>query len=126
MNKIQKAYTTKRLILKEYQEPDLVFTKYSILLKSSKQEIGEVTICYDGEIWYTIEKPFRKKGYATEAVSKLIKKSNRNRFYLLIHNSNIASKKVAQKLGFKCEEKDGKILTFVKTKNKLKDSCTKM
>lgn len=117
---IQKAYKdiiyTKRLKLRKEPTPDFVSTVYSILLKSSDEKIGQVTLIYDGEILYKVYKSFRNNGYATEAVSKLIEISKLTYFYLSIDFFNIASRKVAKKLGFKRENRDGKTLTFVKNK----------
>ena len=76
MNKIQKAcpesIPTERLILQRRKTPDNISTKYAMLLKETKQEIGNVILVYDGEIWYKVYEPFRKRGYATEAVARVM------------------------------------------------------
>ncbi len=62
---IQKSYkdeyVTERLILRKY--PDFCFDSvlFIVCLKESNEEIGEVNLIYDGEIWYRIDKVFRKK-----------------------------------------------------------------
>ena len=116
----QKAYLdliyTERLILRKEPTPDFVSTVYSILLKETQEKIGEVTLIYDGEIWYKVNEPFRNNGYVTEAVSKLIEISKETNFYLSINLTNRASKKVAKKLGFGYERRMGKTLIFSKTK----------
>jgi len=119
----QKAYVdtihTERLILRKEPTPDFVSTVYAILLKESQEKIGEVTLIYDGEIWYKINQPFRRKGYATEAVSKLIEISKQSYFYLSIDFMNKASKKVAKKLGFIYKKRNRKSLVFEKTKSNM-------
>ena len=114
----QKPYVdiieTERLILKKEKTPDFVSTIYSILLRKNEEKIGEVNLIYDGEIWYKIDKSFRKNGYATEAVSKLIDISKREDFFLSIKIMNIASRKVAKKLGFKLKRITGGKMIFRK------------
>lgn len=114
--KIQKSYEneylTKRLHLKKYAYPRVDFVRFIVYLKESNEEIGEVTLFYGGEIWYRIDKDFRQKGYATEAVKKLIEVSKQDDFYLSIKWTNWASKKVAKKLGF--VKNKGKIWEYQK------------
>lgn len=113
---IQKSYfdeyLTERLVLKKEPESDFVSILFSIFVKETNQKIGEVILIYDGEIWYRIGENFRNKGYATEAVSKLMKVSKRSDFYLSIRFENKASKKVAKKLGF--VKSKGKIWKYQK------------
>lgn len=117
----QEAYLdtlyTERLLLKRETSPDFTSVDYSILLKDSLEQIGEVILLFDGEIWYKILEPFRSNGYATEAVSKLIGISKFSYFYLSIDYKNIPSKKVANKLGFTYKRKNGKSLLYEKLKN---------
>lgn len=110
MKKIQKAcpssISTERLILRKEQTPDCVSTEYSILLRETEREIGKVVLIYDGEIWYKVYEPFRRNGYATEAMARVIEVVNTDiPFYLSIDSKNKASRKVAKKLGFVCKEK---------------------
>ena len=117
---IQKSYedeyVTERLILRKYPDPCVDSILFTVCLKESNEEIGEVILIYDGEIWYRIEKDFRRKGYATEAVRKLMEVSKRDEFYLSIKGTNWVSKKVAKKLGFVKKEK---LWWYQKTKNSL-------
>lgn len=117
----QKAYLdtlyTERLLLKRETSPDFTSVEYSILSKQSLEKIGEVILLFDGEVWYKVFEPFRNNGYATEAVSKLIEVSEFAYFYLSIDYKNIASKKVANKLGFIYKKKNGKSLLYEKLKN---------
>lgn len=117
---IQKSYedkyVTERLILQKYPDSCFDSVLFTVYLKESNEEIGEVILIYDGEIWYRIDKDFRRKGYATEAVRKLIEVSKRDDFYLSIKSTNWASKKVAKKLGF---VKKKKLWRYQKTKNSL-------
>lgn len=111
---LPKVYKTERLILEKEITSDSVSNVYSILLRESKEQIGIINLLFDGEIWYQIYEDFRNKGYATEAVSKIIS-SNRNRgFYLVIDFRNKPSRKVAKKLGFKYKRRNGKLLIFSK------------
>ena len=123
MNKIQKAcpksINTERLILQREKTPDGVSTVYSIILKQTEQKIGNVTLIQDGEIWYKVYEPFRKNGYATEAVAKVMEVVVTDiDFYLSIRPNNKASRKVAKKLGFVCKRKiryeDGVTMIFKK------------
>ena len=106
--KIQAAYPkiieTKRLIPEKQPSSDLISVEFFILLKDTREKIGTVVMVYDGEIWYKVDKPFNKKGYATEAVSKLIDISEGNSFYLSIKSTNTPSIKVAKKLGFRFQK----------------------
>lgn len=123
MNKIQKAcpesICTERLILQKGKTPDNVSTVYSIILKQTNQRIGNVTLIQDGEIWYKVYEPFRRKGYATEAVAKVMEVVVTDiDFFLSIDPKNKASRKVAKKLGFVCKRKicyeDGVTMIFEK------------
>ena len=110
MNKIQKACPesihTERLILQRRKTPDNISTKYAILLKETEQEIGNVILIYNGEIGYKVYKPFRRKGYATEAVARVMEVVKTDiDFYLSRRSKNTASMKVAKKLGFACKRK---------------------
>lgn len=110
MKKIQKAcpnsISTERLILRREEILDCVSTEYSILLRETEQEIGKVVLIHDGEIWYKVYEPFRRNGYATEAVARVMEVVNTDiPFYLSIDSKNKASRKVAKKLGFSCKEK---------------------
>ncbi len=110
MEKIQKAcpnsISTERLILRREEILDCVSTQYSILLRETEQEIGNVVLIYDGEIWYKVYEPFRRNGYATEAVARVMEVVNTDiPFYLSIDSKNKASRKVAKKLGFSCKER---------------------
>lgn len=122
MHEAQKAYLdevcTERLILRKNTVKDWVSTVYSILLKGTQEEIGYVTLIYDGEIWYKIyNEEHRNRGYITEAVSKLIEISTRTYFFLSIESTNKASRRVAKKLGFKYKRKAEKSLVFEKKKD---------
>jgi RimJ/RimL family protein N-acetyltransferase len=95
MNKIQKAcpksIDTERLILQREKTPDDVSTVYSILLKQTKQKIGNVTLIQNIEIWYQVYEPFRKNGYATEEVAKVMEVVMKDiDFYLSIRTNNKA------------------------------------
>ncbi len=123
MNKIQKAcpesIPTERLILQRRKTPDNISTKYAMLLKETKQEIGNVILVYDGEIWYKVYEPFRKRGYATEAVARVMEVVKTDiDFFLSIESKNTASRKVAKKLDFVCKrkirDKDGITMIFEK------------
>lgn len=118
--KIQQTYPNKietnRLILQKQNNTDLNAVEFFIALKETKEIIGIVVMLVDGEIWYKIYKPFRNKGFATEAVSKLIDISKRNNFHLTISFRNKPSIKLARKLGFTYQERCLYLLTFVKEK----------
>lgn len=118
--KVQRAYPdtieTERLILQKQLNSDLVSVTFFILLKETREKIGTVVMIYDGEIWYNVDKLFRKKGYATESVSKLINISEGNYFYLSIRFINTPSIKIAKKLGFSLQRINGILLIFVKEK----------
>ena len=110
MSKIQRAcpntINTKRLVLLKKETPDCISTKYSILLKETEQEIGNVILINDGEIWYKVYKPFQRNGYATEAVARVIDEVKTDiEFYLSINSKNKVSRKVAKKLGFACKRR---------------------
>lgn len=110
LNKIQDScpdtISTKRLILRKNKTLDWVSTVYTILLRKTEQEIGNVTLIADGEVWYKVYEPFRRRGYATEAVKGVMEVLGTNiKLYLLIDPSNKASRKVAKKLGFVCKRK---------------------
>lgn len=111
-NELQKVYKTERLILQKEITPDSVSNVYSILLRESKEQIGTINVLFDGEIWYKIYEDFRNKGYATEAVSKIINSNLNKYFYLVIDFRNKPSKKVAKKLGFKHERRNGRLLIY--------------
>lgn len=102
MNKIQKAcpntINTERLLLLRRKTSDNISTKYSILLRETEQEIGNVILIYDGEIWYKVYEPFQRNGYATEAVKKVMEVVKADvEFYLSIDSKNKASRKVVKK-----------------------------
>lgn len=116
MREAHKAYIdiieTERLVLRKERMTDWVSIVYSIRLKEEPKEIGNITIIYDGEIWYKVYEPFRNNGYATEAVAKLVETIDREDFFLAIKFSNRASIKVAKKIGFKFKGVDGNCLIF--------------
>lgn len=117
---IQEAYPdfvdTERLILKKQLDFQLTLIVFFVVLKETNEKIGEITMVYDGEIWYEIDESFRNQGYVTEAVAKLIDVSQRKYFYLSIIHLNLASIKVARKLGFNLQNSDATTLLFVKEK----------
>ena len=98
----EESLHTERLELQKYVTKD-VATVYDVCLKESKKIIGWIAIFEDDafdEICYLIDEPFRNRGYCTEAVLEILKHNSDKTFYLIINKGNIASKKVAQKLGF--------------------------
>lgn len=117
---IQESYPdfvdTERLILKKQLDFQLTLIVFFVVLKETNEKIGEITMVYDGEIWYEIDESFRNQGYVTEAVAKLIDVSQRKYFYLSIIHLNLASIKVARKLGFNLQNSDATTLLFVKEK----------
>ena len=119
--KAQKAYPditeTERLLLEKQNCTDLTAIEFFIILKETNEKIGTVVMLFDGEIWYKVDEPFRNKGFATEAVSKMIDISERNYFYLSISFTNRYSIKLAKKLGFTYKERISKSLIFEKEKS---------
>ena len=108
-------FTTDRLSIKK----KLTFgctVFYTIFLKSSEIAIGSVQMFDGGEIWYQISSDFRNQGYVTEAISKIISTSTAPSFYLSICSTNLASLRVAEKLGFQCSETRGAYKTFTYSK----------
>lgn len=53
---------------------------------------------FELEVSYFVAKPYRRKGYAYEALNHIIKKYNGCILYFYIENQNIASKNLLQKL----------------------------
>lgn len=104
---------TERLLLKKSNDTDGTNVLYSVCLKTNEEKIGEVVLVYDGEIWYRIDEKYRNNGYATEAVQEIVKKSYKEH-YLSIDQTNLASRKVAKKLGFKKVKKMGKSNIYYK------------
>lgn len=111
-HKLKKDYATERIILEKDTTPDAISNIYSILLKESKEKIGAINLLFDGEIWCYINKEFRNKGYATEAVEELIKCNKGEEFYLVIDFRNLPSIEVAEKLGFKYTGRNGDFLNY--------------
>lgn len=106
-NKYPNSIKTERLLLKKSDQTDCTTVLYSIYLSfEPKQEIGEVVLIFDGEIWYKMNEQHRNKGYITEALNEILKISNK-KHYLSIEDQNIPSKKVAKKLGFHKTKKIG-------------------
>lgn len=99
---------TKRLLLEKSDETDCATVLYSVCLnlEETQEKIGEVVLIFDGEIWYKMNETYRNKGYATEALTEILKLSTK-KHYLSIENKNEASKKVAKKLGFKKTKRIG-------------------
>jgi ribosomal-protein-alanine N-acetyltransferase len=101
---------SKSIIYKTYKEG---FGMYQILHKDSNIIIGDIgfinspNIDNEVEIGYGISSNFYNKGITTEAVMELIKWSFEekkiNKIFAIIESSNISSKKVLIKSGFKKE-----------------------
>lgn len=100
---------TKRLRLEISK--DLGFFKnhkfFCIYMIGSKVKVGEISISLEtGEICYSIDYPFRGRGYATESLEQIVKyakEKNVNPF-LRIKETNSLSKRVAEKVGFSFEK----------------------
>ena len=106
-------YSTERLTLKLVTNSDFE-TSYYVYLKNSNCMIGEVTIIHViSQIWYRIDSSFWNKGYATEAVAKVLDVTeNKDELYLDIQRTNSASIKVAKKLGFILSSSDATYYQF--------------
>lgn len=94
-------YSSERLTLKLVTDSNFE-TSYDVYQKSSNRVIGEVKIMrMINQIWYRIDSRFCNRGYATEAVTKVLEiTDNKDELYLDIRKTNRASIRVAQKLGF--------------------------
>lgn len=94
-------YSSERLTLKLVTNSNFE-TSYDVYQKSSNHVIGEVKIMrMINQIWYRIDSRFCNRGYATEAVTKVLEiTDNKDELYLDIRKTNRASIRVAQKLGF--------------------------
>ena len=102
------TYQTKRLTLQLVTNSDFS-TSYNVYQKGSNRVIGEVSIMHDmnHQLWYRIDYPFWNRGYATEAVAKVLEVTdNKDELYLDIRQSNLASIRVAEKLGFVLSSSD--------------------
>lgn len=62
--------------------------------------LGFVQILDNNEVGYFLDKRFRKKGIATEAVQLLMQLNPRDRYFATIHDKNEPSKKLVMNLGF--------------------------
>lgn len=104
---VKESYSTEQLTLKLVTNSDFE-TSYDVYLKGSNYVIGNVTIMHViKQIWYRIDSRFCNKGYATEAVAKVLEvTANKDELYLDIHHSNQASIRVAEKLGFTLSSSD--------------------
>ena len=95
-------------------------TNWIIILKKESKIIGGV--CFKGkpdvsgnvEIGYGIHEKYRNKGYATEAVSKMIKwaltKNNVKAVIAEMYKDNIASWRVLEKNGMRIFKETGKLI----------------
>ena len=99
-NKYPDNIETERLLLEKSDKTDCTTVLYSVYLSKEEQKIGEIVLIYDGEIWCRLNEEYRKKGYGTEALEKILSISSKNH-YLSIEDNNKASRKLAKKLGFK-------------------------
>lgn len=107
---------------------DLYTYRYSVFIKGSEKKVGYVEYRKNmgspvnnkdwlADISYHIEKTHRGKGYATEALMLLTDKLYKDgieTIYISTYDSNIASKKIIEKLGGKLVEKysDGNYLLY--------------
>lgn len=107
-------YSTERLTLKLVTNSNFE-TSYDVSQKSSNRVIGEVKIMrMINQIWYRIDSPFWNRGYATEAIAKVLEVTdNKEELYLDIRRSNIASIRVAEKLGFILSSSDATHYQFL-------------
>ena len=100
----QKSYVdfleTERLQLTKQEPIDCVSTEYEIYLKDTQVKVGVITFMMDDEIWYFILEKHQNKGYATEALLKLMEENKDKAYYVVIDPKNKASVKVAKKIGF--------------------------
>ena len=91
---------TDRLILIKSEMTSSTITYSISMIIEEESKIGEISLVSDGEILYGMSSEYRNHGYMTEALTGILEESRRSH-YLEIGNDNIASKKVAKKLGFK-------------------------
>jgi [ribosomal protein S5]-alanine N-acetyltransferase len=99
------------------------FGRYAVLLKENVEYIGDVgffrSVVNGNEeidLGYILDKQFWGKGYATEAAQACVDLARKNRWFKRIvvqmAHSNVASRKVAERLGAKLE------LDFINPRNR--------
>jgi len=71
------------------------------VISDGKTLLGFVQILENNEIGYFLDKKYRSKGIATEAVKLLMKLNPKKRYFATINDENEPSKKLVINLGFK-------------------------
>ena len=102
------------------------FYRWAIILKENNENIGQIAFCsinlshHYADIEYCISKCYQGRGYATEALSAIIKftfeKTGLNRLKAFHRGKNKASAKVLQKSKMKYEGTLRKSFFFMKMK----------
>lgn len=96
-----RSIETERLQLIMTSDENNTYASFNVLKKGDMMPIGTLQLFNDGEIWYSINKKFRRCGYATESMQELIEKSPRKDFYLLVIKGEKSAIRLLKKLGFK-------------------------
>lgn len=74
-------------------------TRY--IIKKGNNRIGFVHILANNEIGYYLIPQFQGKGIGTWAVTQLMQKQPRDRYFATVNNKNVASVKLITSLGFR-------------------------
>lgn len=106
---MKKAYQDMLDGCRKYPKEHLWHTNWKITKRENGEQIGGIGWKYaprqkEVEIGYDIKEPYRRQGYGTEAVEKMIEWafSNRDVYYVMAETlpDNTASRKLLKKLGF--------------------------
>ena len=91
------------------------------IITADNTKAGQVRIDYTAdmaEVSVALIEDFRGKGIAFEALEKAIKKAKKekgvNTFRAHVHQNNIASQKLFEKLGYQFEMQDGVWIKYIK------------
>ena len=107
---LEKAKTSLEKSVFQWETEKPEYLDFAILDKKSNNFIGIVDFSFTEEnnkkgIGWTIDKKYRKCGYATEAANAIIQylfsETNTNKIIAYCDTRNIASQKIMQKLGMK-------------------------
>jgi len=91
------------------------------IIMNSGRRVGVVSITAESDIVvYVGEKTLWGEGVGTEAVRRLLARTEREQYWTVIYPENKASRRIFEKLGFEeCGEKDGLIRYEMVTEEKV-------
>lgn len=103
---------SERLYLKKEQTADFASVAYSINTREENDEIGFITIKFNGQMEYRIYENYKGSGYAAEAISKLLEVLEINSMFVVLRKEDEEAIEMFENMGFKKGECIGEQITL--------------